>query len=1380
MISTYVYKSAGATHEYHQDAYNLTVVTGEGIAGESIHATWGGKGALYAGLGVGTRVESETFLSALKGDFTNPITRQTEHIGGYRKDPATGESVWRHPPGTELVFSGPKSFSIMALSGGDDRLKAAFSLAVERTMAYAERAAGIAKVSIGGNKVDVPTGNLLYADFPHETSRHLDEQLHAHKGILNATYDTTTNQWRALNNHKLMAMVSSGHLDQVFMSELRGLTEQLGYKTEHSPHSAKVGGWELAGIPRAHILEASRSKEAAKAHMRAEGKDYDSAPAHEKQFAHYDSRPDKTRVARPALMSDWQARAERHGVDLAAMRTAALDNTVIREQSALVDTARAHLRDALAATDGKAVLPEQIYADTMTRAAGKTSLLAVDQAYHEAIDAGALHKMAHNGMVSTSREVANTVTRSATPHHLTDAMRRTGNRLAKQHGIDAPKSQDPEVWRAFLNEHSDKRLGMPGRTPSVKTLEARANRDKEVDGKLADMLLEMRGDAGRLAHAQAALETAKLTGAKTAEINKLDKDVAHCKAAGAMLTSRQIGEALIKRHPDIKLTEANKAVERAAEKGKLFATELARKDETPDERTRRMDRYRAGQAKDLAAFDEKQRNERDGYIKIGGTDLAAFDAALKHARTEFTAKQDTLRDRYEARQDSETYTKFSVIDHGAPADAALAKTIEHLKDKVAAGKEAEKDLKEVLADNGGNRDTGIAKALQTKIDDGKAAGKSMTGNQLAEKVAELNPGVDKYAAMRAIDKAAEAGELHKSEHAKQDGSGIYHKFAIEPQESQVDKAQALMAKDREPAEAAKFQSELAKAMDQVEGQVRDKHMSAARLEAHEAGSRYGKEGDPMYHAEYERVMDKAEKKELILDKEDVARAVIRADKAVEGWKERGGAAGDAERAKDREALRQMTSEERQAANKAKYDAVREAQGDRYKKLQRYATNAASPKEWQALRDQDRKAFAAELNTAAKDFEAGWKERMVKAADVSEIKDKLAGEREQFVGKQKEALAALDTRQADRLAKAEERAPKALERLEAEYKQTKADLGSAADAKFEAEWKTRLDTARNAVPALRSELSNERSAFVSKQRAELGTFEAKQANKLGSAHDRASVKLGAVQDAYKDAKSKFEGKQKEQVDKWEQSRERLDQKVERSRANQWKLPSMAIKTRNTGVMYRDRGIGRGVYRAEMSFSNAMNYLTGNKDQLTYKRVGLVHGLLVRTGRVGWAVGKPVLRVAKRLLQKGYSTGTRATVRTTNWLGKKAMQNINALAAEHKSKHQFEKAAKTLGMTVEKAVTKAPHQDIAKAKALGHATKSIGQKGDRWEGKTKGQDFLVEMFGSKEQKAELAARLAKEQKLDPNKAQNQQQNKANGQSAAKSSLNRNRRHQRVVPG
>ncbi len=88
----------------------------------------------------------------------------------------------------DFTVSPPKSVSLLALAGGDERLVQAHDEAVRVAMRELETFAAT-QVWNGGRKAPRITGNLVTAVFRHDTSRALDPHLHSHCIVFNATFD---------------------------------------------------------------------------------------------------------------------------------------------------------------------------------------------------------------------------------------------------------------------------------------------------------------------------------------------------------------------------------------------------------------------------------------------------------------------------------------------------------------------------------------------------------------------------------------------------------------------------------------------------------------------------------------------------------------------------------------------------------------------------------------------------------------------------------------------------------------------------------------------------------------------------------------------------------------------------------------------------------------------------------------------------------------------------------------------------------------------------------------------------------------------------------------------------------------------------------------
>ena len=90
-------------------------------------SAWAGRGA--EALDLTGPVDPKIFQTVLEGKVPDG-----PHLGKRDKD---GEI--HHRPGRDVTLSAPKSVSLMALVGGDDRIVAAHDRAVTRTLAWVER-----------------------------------------------------------------------------------------------------------------------------------------------------------------------------------------------------------------------------------------------------------------------------------------------------------------------------------------------------------------------------------------------------------------------------------------------------------------------------------------------------------------------------------------------------------------------------------------------------------------------------------------------------------------------------------------------------------------------------------------------------------------------------------------------------------------------------------------------------------------------------------------------------------------------------------------------------------------------------------------------------------------------------------------------------------------------------------------------------------------------------------------------------------------------------------------------------------------------------------------------------------------------------------------
>jgi conjugative relaxase-like TrwC/TraI family protein len=146
----------------------------------------------------------------------------------------------------DMTFSAPKSVSVMAIVGGDERLVVAHGTAVREALEEAEKYSAT-RVRLAGLNENRATGNWIVASYTHDASRQLDPQLHTHAVAANLTYDGTEGRWKALQASGLYER--RGYLTEVYRNSLAREVRALGYEIEnrHDVHG-RDKGFEIAGF----------------------------------------------------------------------------------------------------------------------------------------------------------------------------------------------------------------------------------------------------------------------------------------------------------------------------------------------------------------------------------------------------------------------------------------------------------------------------------------------------------------------------------------------------------------------------------------------------------------------------------------------------------------------------------------------------------------------------------------------------------------------------------------------------------------------------------------------------------------------------------------------------------------------------------------------------------------------------------------------------------------------------------------------------------------------------------------------------------------------------------------------------------------------------
>jgi len=179
--------SAGQAQSYHQKEFaakeqNYWSQRGV-VAGE-----W--QGRLAAPLGLAGAVSVENFTKLSQGQHPETGEQLVRQRASYEYQDAEGKTIktMEHRAGWDATFSAPKSVSLTALVGGDDRVREAHRDSVRIALEQLEH---YTQARIGGNHPPETTGKFVAAKFEHDTARPVDgyvaPQLHTHAVIFNLT-----------------------------------------------------------------------------------------------------------------------------------------------------------------------------------------------------------------------------------------------------------------------------------------------------------------------------------------------------------------------------------------------------------------------------------------------------------------------------------------------------------------------------------------------------------------------------------------------------------------------------------------------------------------------------------------------------------------------------------------------------------------------------------------------------------------------------------------------------------------------------------------------------------------------------------------------------------------------------------------------------------------------------------------------------------------------------------------------------------------------------------------------------------------------------------------------------------------------------------------
>jgi conjugative relaxase-like TrwC/TraI family protein len=272
------------------------------------HSEW--QGRLAREWGFAGEVGSEHFARLSEGRHPETEEQLVRHQTSKTYEGKYGREVTsvEHRAGWDATFSAPKSVSVTALVGGDERVRQAHRESVRVALGELER---YTQARIGNVHAPETTGKFIAATFEHDTARPVEgyaaPQLHTHAVIFNVTDRDSgpenKKETRSLQPRELFA--SQHYATGVYRAELAVRLQELGYELERGKH----GQPEIKGYTKEYLEASSPRREQIKDHLRALGIDGAGAA----QVAAHRTRDRKNLLSPEEVLQKHRDLAAQHG-----------------------------------------------------------------------------------------------------------------------------------------------------------------------------------------------------------------------------------------------------------------------------------------------------------------------------------------------------------------------------------------------------------------------------------------------------------------------------------------------------------------------------------------------------------------------------------------------------------------------------------------------------------------------------------------------------------------------------------------------------------------------------------------------------------------------------------------------------------------------------------------------------------------------------------------------------------------------------------------------------------------------------------------------------------------------------------------------------------
>ncbi|HVB86544.1 MAG TPA: MobF family relaxase [Candidatus Dormibacteraeota bacterium] len=347
---------------------------------DQIRGEWHGRLAEQWGLRGDVREEHFQRLS----EGQHPVTGEqlVRHKAARKYVNEHGQKVrtMEHRAGWDATFSAPKSVSLTALVGGDERVRTAHQQSVAVALDELEQ---YVQARIGGSLPAETTGKWVAAKFEHDSARPVDgyaaPQLHTHVVFFNLT-ETEDGETYALQPQELYK--TQQYATVAYRSELAMRLKELGYEVERG----KSGQPEIEGYSDQYLAASSPRRQQIEEHLAKENQ----RGADAAQIAAHKTREAKAEISREEMQRRHREMAEAFGNEPERVIGVARERALQADRDAPHTTANSAVTFSKERNlEREAVVEErELLRDALRRSMGETTLTEVRSEFDKRVGAG--------------------------------------------------------------------------------------------------------------------------------------------------------------------------------------------------------------------------------------------------------------------------------------------------------------------------------------------------------------------------------------------------------------------------------------------------------------------------------------------------------------------------------------------------------------------------------------------------------------------------------------------------------------------------------------------------------------------------------------------------------------------------------------------------------------------------------------------------------------------------------------------------------------------------------------------------------------------------------------------------------------------------------